>query len=69
MCQRITLIGADGYRGMVIVALVHKELSVANKTRTLAVNVVVFVAAALFFMAFIVAMFLPMCPIIGTTVD
>jgi len=37
--------------GGLIAALVFKELYVANKTRTLAVNVVVLVAAAFFFIA------------------
>jgi len=54
--------------GGLIAALVFKELYVANKTRTLAVNVIVFIAAALFFMAFIIAMFMAMCPIVGTIV-
>ena len=52
--------------GGLIAALVIKELYVANKTRTLAANVAVLAAAALFFMAFIVAMFRAMCLISGT---
>jgi hypothetical protein len=51
--------------GGLIAALVLKELYVASKTRTLAVNVAVFVAAAFFFMVFIVAMFMPMVVTIG----
>ena len=49
-----------------IIALIIKELYVANKTRTLIVNVAVFVAVALFFMVFVVAMFMPMVVTIGT---
>ena len=52
--------------GGLIAALVFKELYVANKTRTLAVNVVVFVAAAFFYIAFALAMVMPMVVTIGT---
>ena len=52
-----------------MVALVVKEFYVANRTRTLVVNVAVFLAVALFFMAFVVAMFMPMVVTIGTVVE
>ena len=52
--------------GGLIVALILKELYDANKTRTLAVNVVVFLAAAFFFIAFTFAMVMPMVVTIGT---
>ena len=52
-----------------IATLLYKELHVANKTRTLIVNIAVLVASALFCMAFVVAMVTPMFSIIGTIVE
>jgi len=48
-----------------IVGLVYKESHVTNKTWTLIINNVVFVAAVIVFLALVIAMFLPLVGDIG----
>ena len=48
-----------------IAALIYKESRIANKTRTLVMNIAVFVAAVFVFIFFAFAMFMPLESFIG----
>ena len=49
-----------------VTALIYKETHIPNRTRTLVMNIVVFVVAVFCFMVFAIAMFIPLVDIVAS---